>query len=388
MSNPFEMSPELDIEPHSPQDLAQKIKELRGLEKTGTVGHQALSCWSDTTRFLGLGDFPPKWFEQKLGSTDKEHTTHEQMDQIGELVNEALRSEGKPEISVESHTDYNIDQLERLRQDGARIIVNWMTGTVVEHHGHYSIFDGLCVIGGNEYVVINDSEWTSSIRFIRRDVFESDKVWFDNINNQRVEHWCQVISEEDPETPSAEPIDQNTLPDYTGELPEVIIGRKARGFCGPACLAHLALSLGYPEYDQDRFVSELKISAHDLEHNPTFGTTHAQLLEGLSLVGNVEEVEESLSHHVDLDDLEDRRTQGAKILVNWMSGDITDEDGHYSIFEGFIMVDGIEYVKINDPEWVGAIRLIPRDEFEDKWFDVDTSLGERYNRYAIIVTKK
>lgn len=408
--------------PNKP-DITPLFPEIRNLliktpDEIGDYGHQGLTALSDITRYLrGIEDEEYiDWLYQKLGFTDKDLTTHRQMVEGLSLINEDLKGKGLEPVSFkegfnEDGTPYGLNQLERLRREGARVVVNWMTGGREDVDGHYSIFEGLILINGVEHVMINDSEWTESIRFIRRDLFEDS--WFDKFGDEKVSRWSLIVSDEEMSDPPTTPLDD--LLDMSSYFPDyrVIEKRRDAGFCGPACLHDIAtyLLINGEQYSQEFFLNALDLDIYKLIHDPVYGTGHQQLIDGLKSIifdektnqlipaeeilkmsreerakyKNALNVEETVG--LSLDELDQRRHEGARILVNWMTGPHDKEDGHYSIFEGFVYLNGIEFVVINDPEWVGSLRLIPRKNFEKKQYDYDEENDRLLYKWALIVTE-
>jgi predicted double-glycine peptidase len=68
------------------------------------------------------------------------------------------------------------------------------------------------------------------------------------------------------------------------------------------------------------------------------------------------------------------------VVVNWMTGSNHHEDGHYSLLDSVFQLE----VVLMDPD-IGR-RVMPRPEFEDKWWDLAKS--GRVERWAMILHPK
>lgn len=156
---------------------------------------------------------------------------------------------------------------------------------------------------------------------------------------------------------------------------DVIAGREVPGWCGPACLAHVALHFGIEDWGEKKIGEAIGASVEK-------GTGHEQMLKGVKLMGlEGEWVKKTLE---ELDTI--RQKEGAQVILNWMTGEKEEDDGHYSIFDGFCTIgpDETPGITLNDPEWVGSFRIMERQKFEDVWYDIDQK-GEVKEGYALII---
>jgi len=108
-----------------------------------------------------------------------------------------------------------------------------------------------------------------------------------------------------------------------------------------------------------------------------WGTNGDQMLAGAVMLGFTGEwVQKSL------DDLSLDKQEGCAVILNWMSGGNDQEDGHYSPLE---WADK-DVVVIQDPEWIGSIKIMNRQMFERVWYDI-TETGEKQEKWALVVKK-
>lgn len=140
------------------------------------------------------------------------------------------------------------------------------------------------------------------------------------------------------------------------------------GFCGPACLEFIAERFGVP-VDQPRLAELLGTTKKD-------GTPHPMMVMGARLMG-LEVVEINCTNIIDLAKMKDL---GYEIIVNWMDGEDSKNDGHYSVIREIKQ----ETIVLDDPSW-GEIREMRMSVFEKQWFDYE---GERkIERWALAIRK-
>jgi len=152
-------------------------------------------------------------------------------------------------------------------------------------------------------------------------------------------------------------------------MKEIIVGREVAGFCGPACLAHVAKEQGVGALSQSALASEI--------YDPNWGTDGEAMLRGLTLLGLSGEWRQQ-----SLNELNEERKKGHSVIVNYMSGPNDAEDGHYSVLYAVTETT----VAINNPEWVGMITIFRREDFERIWYDIAED-GARQERWALVITR-
>ena len=151
-------------------------------------------------------------------------------------------------------------------------------------------------------------------------------------------------------------------------MKEIIEGREVAGWCGEACLNHVAKEQGVFPISQSDLARQI--------YDPSWGTDGEAMLQGVSLLGlSGEWVQENL------DSLNDYRRQGASIIVNYISGPDEQADGHYAVLYAVTKT----IVALNNPEWTGMITIFRREDFEKIWYDVDQE-GNRQENWALVVT--
>jgi hypothetical protein len=151
---------------------------------------------------------------------------------------------------------------------------------------------------------------------------------------------------------------------------EIIKPRTKVGYCGPA-------SLAWACYELTGYYPSQKHIATEIEMDEAWGTNGDQMLAGAVMLGFTGEwVQKSL------DDLSLDKQEGCAVILNWMSGGNDQEDGHYSPLE---WADK-DVVVIQDPEWIGSIKIMNRQMFERVWYDI-TETGEKQEKWALVVKK-
>lgn len=153
--------------------------------------------------------------------------------------------------------------------------------------------------------------------------------------------------------------------------PDIMQPRKHPSWCGPAILSELSFRLQGERQDQEWFVNTL---LPDLDG---WGTNGDEMILGIGLIGlEAEWVRETLAQ------LARRKEQGEEVVLSWMSGPNIREDGHYALLE--CLEDGT--IIVNDPEWIGMLKIMKQSHFEKIWFDIDEQ-GQRLEKWALVVRK-
>jgi len=88
-----------------------------------------------------------------------------------------------------------LDELAKLKADGASIIVNWMSGPNKDEDGHYSVLHEVT----DKTITIQDPDWKGSMRTMDRKVFEG--VWWDvDEDGEKQEGWALVVKKRSKDT--------------------------------------------------------------------------------------------------------------------------------------------------------------------------------------------
>ena len=154
-------------------------------------------------------------------------------------------------------------------------------------------------------------------------------------------------------------------------MAEIIKGRYKPGMCGPACLAWACYEL------TDYYPSQKQI-AREMGINEEWGTTGEEMLKGVAMLGLTGEWVQK-----GLDELKKELDGGSSVIVNYMSGPNQQEDGHYSVLSNATR----DTVTLQDPEWIGSLKIMHRKLFEGIWWDV-TETGEKLEKWALIVKRR
>ena len=144
--------------------------------------------------------------------------------------------------------------------------------------------------------------------------------------------------------------------------------------CGSACLLAILTYWGLYEGNEKRLADRLGT-------NPRSGTDPQSIIDVASDMG----LDAELKTDCDLSDIEESIKNGQPVVANfqaWAKGnkDWEDnwDDGHYAIVIG---IDD-KNLYFRDPSMYNKIGVIPKQEFEKRWHDVDGK-GNKYNRLAM-----
>lgn len=138
-------------------------------------------------------------------------------------------------------------------------------------------------------------------------------------------------------------------------------------WCGPASLVAALKEQGI-----NTIQYEVSLRAHTTQE---WGTTHRGLIYAAASFGVIVRA----LHEASVDLLDAYKRDGYSVIVNWMSGPNINDDGHYSLFDNG---DG-DTVVICDPA-DGRIKIFNRQDFEDRWFDIDER-GVRVRQWALVI---
>lgn len=87
----------------------------------------------------------------------------------------------------------SLDQLKELKEMGAAIILNWMSGSHDKTDGHYSVLEQL----DETEIAVADPDWMGRLSIFRRGDFQ--KIWYDCVavkNKTKLRHlrnWAMVV---------------------------------------------------------------------------------------------------------------------------------------------------------------------------------------------------
>jgi chromate reductase len=163
-------------------DLSEKVtanikppfarKNANDLKNRLSLGSQEKPGWCGPTALVyaayeqEIENIPPqKQIVKAIGTTMKKGTNHEMM------------VAGSNYLGMKSFwlENTNLAKIQKLKDDGYSIIVNWLDGRNPKEDGHYSLIikyeDGL--------VYLQDPDYPGRITIIKSSVFEKDDVWFD-----------------------------------------------------------------------------------------------------------------------------------------------------------------------------------------------------------------
>ncbi len=142
--------------------------------------------------------------------------------------------------------------------------------------------------------------------------------------------------------------------------------RQTPGLCGPASLK-IALSA----FGIDKTEEELARHARASQDR---GTDHAGLAEAARIIGVLAHERSNAS----MDDVRVFLLQGIPVIVGfWDEGETGDD--HYAVaFD----VDE-EHIFLMDPQRDGGIRVMPIEDFESVWFDLDGPENVRVERWMM-----
>ena len=145
--------------------------------------------------------------------------------------------------------------------------------------------------------------------------------------------------------------------------------RETPGYCGPSSLRAVLLY-----YGQD--LSEKELAAR-MGEGPDGVTSEA-----LVMVAQQFGYEAALYNDASFEDVQNWLSQGVPLIVDWFS----DDDGHYSVLVGLDQF----YVHLMDPQEDFEYVAMPREKFENLWFDfVETSNHKgMYQKQIIVVYPK
>lgn len=151
---------------------------------------------------------------------------------------------------------------------------------------------------------------------------------------------------------------------------EIIRGQEA-AMCGVAslCYVNFILNGWYPDQ---------QLLALAIKFNPEWGTTGEQMVMGAALLG----LKAEWRNDKDLDELNFLRLFNHGIILNWMAGRDNANDGHYSVLHKATK----RHVVLQDPDWIGSMRIVDRKLFESVWYDIDQN-DVRLNKRALVVKK-
>ncbi len=160
-------------------------------------------------------------------------------------------------------------------------------------------------------------------------------------------------------------------------LPDV---RQAADYtCGVASLQAVLVYYG-KNFDGER---ELERACRT---DPEWGTEPSDMVR----VAREQGLDARLETELTFDDLQRYLERGVPVIVDYQAWRDDDgrtpyrdkwEDGHYSIVIGL----DAEYVYLEDPSLIGELGRIRRDEFIERWHDVERS-GNRLHQPGIVIT--
>ena len=104
-------------------------------------------------------------------------TSHEEMQTIA-------RGMGFAPVTYENAT---VEFIEKQKENGADVVVDWMSGEDEENDGHYSLVDHV----DDKEIVLND---TLAGAFVKIPHNEFQKIWWDtDLDEKPVRGWCMIL---------------------------------------------------------------------------------------------------------------------------------------------------------------------------------------------------
>ena len=152
---------------------------------------------------------------------------------------------------------------------------------------------------------------------------------------------------------------------------EIIKAGIKAGYCGPACVAWAC-------YEQRGFYPNQPQIAWESDMNEEWGMNKEDMLVAVGLLGLTGEWGQK-----SLDELMKEKQAGASVIVNWMSGPKDNEDGHYSVLYDATR----DNIIIQDPEWVGSLKIMDRRLFEKQWWDIAED-GSKQESWSLVIKKR
>jgi len=143
--------------------------------------------------------------------------------------------------------------------------------------------------------------------------------------------------------------------------------RQSEGMCGPASLKIILDAYG-KEYSE----KELAEICHT---TPDVGTNHEDLVSCVERLGHTPAVKSDAT----VQELRDYVKRDVPVVVGWWDVD----DDHYAVVYD---VDET-HVHMMDPELDEGERQMPIEEFEKVWYDFDSQLNIKVNRWMMAVPK-
>jgi len=141
--------------------------------------------------------------------------------------------------------------------------------------------------------------------------------------------------------------------------------RQSPNMCGPASLKIL---LSY--YDKHHTEDEL---AKLCESTPEIGTSHAQMIAGAKALG----ADVAAKDKGTLDDLRHHVENERPVIVGWWS----DNEPHFSV----VYEVGKTRIFMMDPQTESGIRIMPLEDFEKVWHDLENG-KEPIERWMMAIT--
>lgn len=141
--------------------------------------------------------------------------------------------------------------------------------------------------------------------------------------------------------------------------------RQAQNLCGPASLKVL---LAY--YDRQHSEDDL---AKMCKSTPEIGTTHAQLITGIKSLG----AEVDARDKATIDDLRKYVEDDVPVIVGWWC----EDEPHYSV----VYEVGKSRIFMMDPQTESGIRIMPLEDFEKVWHDMEGG-KEKVERWMLAIT--
>jgi predicted double-glycine peptidase len=160
--------------------------ESKDLNDRLSLGSQDESGWCGPASLLyaaheqDLNNLPQqKDIAKAMGTTKEKGTSHKMM------------LEGSKILGLEGYwlEDTSLDEVQKLKEEGNSIILNWMDGRDPEEDGHYS----LLIRCKEDLVYIQDPNFPERITVMQKKRFEEKNIWFDTCENKIYYHSALIL---------------------------------------------------------------------------------------------------------------------------------------------------------------------------------------------------
>ena len=160
-----------------PKDLNNRLN-LGSQVESGWCGPASLIYAAHEQEITPLPD--QSYIVQKIGTTNDKGTSHKMM------------LEGAKLLGLEGYwlENTSLEELEKLKEKGDSVILNWMDGRDPDEDGHYS----LLIVCKDDLVFMQDPNFPERITVMQQKTFEDNKIWFDTCEDKIYLHSALVLN--------------------------------------------------------------------------------------------------------------------------------------------------------------------------------------------------